>query len=212
MAVSARFGQSTAADGVAVRFDASEILHLIDRTTGSFRGGGFQRALASANAQAAKVVQEGMAKELDRQIGAREQRPGNRLRRSILNDRNVDVLANTFSVGLPSWMDQSPAALYWRRIEEGDPQTFTARILFTNNAVDSVGYGPPFARPESGGGTHMRMPQFRRRGVLVQGIGPFPAYEYSRGGFAAFARVDMADLYQRELRAVGIELSKDDWK
>jgi hypothetical protein len=50
-----------------------------------------------------------------------------------MNEKNRDVYANTFTVGLAHWLDQSPAALYWRSIEEG-MAGYTANVLFSDGS------------------------------------------------------------------------------
>jgi hypothetical protein len=208
---------------ISVRFDASSILRLVSEVDQRFRSANFYAALKRANERAARVVQFGMVDELERKIGPRPQRPGKRLARSIMNERNREVFANTFTVGRATWLDQSPAALYWRRIEEGDKKTFNSRIFFTNNNDLSGPYAAPWSpggstkswgrnggtsRNTPGGFPHMRMPQHMAKGVMVVGIGPYPDLEYSQGGRRAFSRLNMEDLYRRELGAIGITLSK----
>lgn len=199
-------GQSSTRETVTSRFDNSRMIHLVDTVTGNFRKANFYQALKQANTDAAIVVQEGMAARLRQNIGIREQRPGERLANALTDRRNREVFANTFSVGLTHWLDRSPAKLYYRRIEEGDTATFTARILFTNNG-DLSG---PYSKPGDGTG-HMRMRQFNpsgTRGVLTSGIGPFPALRYVAGGREAFAVLDMKALYAKALHAAGVDISK----
>lgn len=229
---SGRFGQAGIGTDISLRFDASSMLHLTDKVTGWFRGGAFQRALAEANETAAIVVQQGMVDELEREVRqtGRVQRGTNLLELSLMHENNREVFANTFRVGRESWLDRSPAALYWRRIEEGDARTFDSFILFTNNF--SSYYGPwspgsvgsqriagamrsghsggtfsfPKSRKQPAGYKHMRMPQ--HRGAFVQNIGPYPAYEFSAGGPAAFRRMGgMKALYTAHLARVGIDIS-----
>lgn len=227
---SARFGQSSNRGdaNIQVRVDAGELLHLIDRETGRFRRKGFQQALADVHVEAAQVVQKGMAAELDAKVGRtgtygyRPQRPGRRLQTSLLNDQNREVFANTFTVGIPHWLDRSPAALYWRQIEEGTAGYSTNALFTDEGGPGGIGSPAPmsghphWARPNEGG-PHMRMAQFRpfegrTKGVFIHVRG-ITAFRYSRGGLAGYrdftSKVDMADRYIRALRAAGFTVSRD---
>lgn len=200
---------------VSAQFDTKSLIFLTDRISGSFRGTAFYEALAKANAEAAYVVREGMVQELDRQVSknGRLQRPGRRLQMALEDDRNVRVLANSFQVGIEAWLNKSPAALYWRRIEEGDPKSFRARVLFTDVASGG-GYGPitgsgRFYTPNESEG-NMRMKQFDEngyKGILVR-IRGYPALRFSKGGRRALGRFDMYATYERNLRAAGIRINK----
>lgn len=220
MAVSARFGQSftPGRSSVTVRYDNAKLLALTDRVTGWFRGGAFQQALTEANAKVATNMQWGMVDELERQVKltGRKQRGDERLEMSLLSEHNREAFANTFSVGRESWLDRSPARLYWRRIEEGDAATFDSRILFTNDFGSFYGPWSPsgrdtrasagnYHRKQPPGYKHMRMPQ--HRGAWVQNIGPYPAYRYSRGARRVLQRTNMHDLYATHLARVGINIS-----
>lgn len=203
---------------LSVKWQTSALVSRIEGDLAKFRSPAFTQAASAANTVAAKAVQEGMRKELANNIGefspygVRQQRPGKRLEKAITNARNRHVTRAGFEVGIEDWLNESPAALYWRRIEEGDPHTFTGKIMFSNNAAGG-GYGRvsgPFTRPSASAGD-MRMPQFAygsRMGVVVNDIGPFPALNYSAGGEVALAKLDMADLYERYFRDAGFSVSK----
>lgn len=200
---------------ISTEFNARSLVYLTDRVTGSFRGSAFNGALAKAHAEAAYVVQEGMVEELDRKVAAngRLQRPGRRLQVALMDDRNVNVFTNSFQVGIEAWLNKSPAALYWRRIEEGDPKSFRARVLFTDVASDG-GYGPitgqgRYYTPGETAG-NMRMKQFDpkgHQGILVR-IRGYPALRFSKGGKRALGRFDMYSAYERNLRSAGIRINK----
>lgn len=207
---SARLGQSSTRDTVSMRFDASSILYVVDKYTGYFRSGAVYGALSRANDQAAIKVQEGMVEVLNRQIGHRDQRPGKRLEMSLLDERNREVYANTFSVGISRWMDRSPAAAYYRAIDEGQP-SYEAYVSFS----DGPGTGPakgPFFRPMSGGGLNMRMPHSKSgpaKGRTLVEVGPFPEFHYTRGARTTIDAIDMAERYRAALATVGIKITKD---
>lgn len=230
MARSARFGSTAlGTPGFSVRLDArtERMIQLVDEVSNNFRGGAFQRALAKSHEAAAEVVQMGMVTELRKQVKAtgRRQRGSNYLEFSLLHENNVDTTATGYTVGRESWLERSPARVYYRRIEEGDNATFDGKILFTN---DHPGLGGPYSAPWSLGGIsfrqrwslknhgpeardqppgykHIRMPQ--RRGAYVQNIGPYPAYRYSRGGLEAQRRLKMYGIYEKNLAAVGINIT-----
>lgn len=227
MAVSARFGRVGVGTEITFRANTSEVIRLTDRVTGQFREntGAFQRALSQANAQAALVVQQGMADELKSRVKktGRRQRGTDYLNISIMHENNRDVTASSFMVGRESWLDRSPAALYWRRIEFGDAATFDSFILFTNNFSSYYGPWSPGGRSKQGGSwqgseakgysrkqppgyKHMRMPQ--HKGAFVQNIGPYPEYAFSRvGGTKAFRRLNMRANYEKYLAQVGINIT-----
>lgn len=206
-------------DLISLRYDTKTLLALTDKLTGAFRSQRFYQALQIANAKAAQQVQLGMRDSVRQQVGThgsygpRPQRPGQRLERSIMSPRNFVANPNNFQVGIESWLNKSPAALYWRRIEEGDTRTFDAYILFSNQTATGPAKGP-YSAPGDGG-PHMRMKQFgmrggRARGVFVRGIGPYPAFRYSQGGVTAFEAIDMGALYERYLQSyAGIRITKE---
>lgn len=193
----------------SVTFNTKEIIRLIDQETGKYRSDAFYGALKRANLRAAETVQKGMAESVRTQIGThshyagpRPQRTGNRLIKSLMNAENRVVHSNNFMVGLETWMNRSPAAEYWRTIEEGMAGYDTRALFYTP--------GGKLASPGVGG-PHMRMPQFTTLGTQGRQIGaaihvsPIEAFNYSEGGHEAFNNLDMADLYIRNLRAAGFK-------
>ena len=216
MASSARFGGPTGfrgRPGYSVRFNANSLIHLTDKVTGQFRQGTgvFQQTLRRVHEQAAADVVEGMIESLQKSVKAtgRKQRGTGLLEISLRHENNRDVTASMFLVGRTPWLNQSPAKLYWRRIEQGDNKTFDSKILFTN--LDGR-YALPWSprdggeRPTPPGYKHMRMPQ--HRGVFVQNIGPFPAYHYSAGGAAKLRRMRMGQRYETALGQIGIPMTE----
>lgn len=212
--------------GFSFVLDATKHYYLTDKISGQFRGGAFQLAVKEVHEELAQAVQNGMVAELRSRVAktGRKQRGTNHLAISLLHERNTEITASGFLVGRESWLEQSPAALYYRRIEEGDAQTFNSNILFTNNHPS---LGGPYSQPWSPGGLsskgtwedgptsrempagykHIRMPQFRK-GVFVRGIGPFPAYRYSTGGAKAYRRLDVHAIYEKHLNRVGLTIDK----
>jgi hypothetical protein len=203
--------------GFSLRFQANSIIRLTDKVTGHFIGGGFNQALEEVNGKVAILMQEGQAQRLDEKIDAtgRVRRvPGQRLKKSILHENNRDVSASGFTVGRPAWLDKSPAKLYWRRIEEGDTQTFdtVGGAFFTSNfapgsfSVANPGMAQMGTRGGSGGA--MRMPQRQALAPRILNVGPFPEYAFSLGGTAVYRRTNMGALYQTALAARGIPMDR----
>ena len=195
-------------DLISVTLQTRNLVRLVDRYTNSFRGQRFYDALRDANAAAAVKVQKGMYDDLQRQIGThstyagpRPQRPNDRLGAAIMDERNALVYPNGFQVGVKAWLDRSPAALYWRTIEQGMSGYWT-NALFTDIPGSGV-----WARPGEGG-PHMRMIQLRNRGTAPRfWVRPIEAFEYSKGGRAAYRRLDIKDLYKRHLRDAGFKIT-----
>lgn len=195
--MTARFG-SVGGSGLQIRsvtFNANNFIRLTDAITGKFLGGQFQKALAEAHEAMAIRVQQGSAKHVQRSISpTRKQRGGERLATSLLDDRNRRVTASGFKVHVESWLDESPAAKYYRRIEEGDPHEFiTYGVLFTDDFAKFYG-------PRRDMRSHMRMPQFQRQGSGIIRVGPFPAFQYVRAGRDALDRLDPALVYRKALK------------
>jgi hypothetical protein len=235
MATSRRFGQSFGPERrggpgiIGIRFDAKPLINYINKLTGSFEKQPFRDALVRANEKAAIVVQQGMVNELNANIGSspkyglRPQIPGKRLQVALNNDKNREVYVNTFTVGLASWLDASPARRYWRQIELGNPQQYLRKAYFTTDFET-------FYHPWSQGGVsrgnrhkdasktddmpdgypHARMPLTSRGPQFM--VGPWDPLEFSAGGRRAFAKVDMRDLYTVELRRAGIPITKDTFR
>lgn len=135
-----RFGWEVTGGLFSARFNAREHIHLVDQVTGFFRGGGFNRGLAEAHENMAEQVQERAVEILRRRVAqtgrpqlSESPRPGreaNRLETSILNEYNRFASASGFLVGRPDWLEQSPAALYYRIIEEGGTPYVTSGFFF----------------------------------------------------------------------------------
>lgn len=218
MATSARFGRTRQGQGsiITVTFDSKRLLFLTDQVTGAFRNGKFQAAVSAANEQLADRVARGMVARLEERIdsrvggnaamgGRRPQRGTNHLEQSLMSEKNRFVSASQVKVGLPQWLNKSPAKRYWRRIEQGAPEmVIETTILFKTT-------GGKFVWPSGGqldpklirrpkGAEPMAKGQFRHS------IGPFPAYHYAEGGQEAFARTSMVELYRVQLAKVGIPL------
>lgn len=199
-------------DSIEVHVQANAFIDVIQREVNKFQTAKYYAALQRVNTDVAIKIQQGMRDNLQSQIGThssygpRPQRPGQRLAKAIMNERNRDVYANAFTVGLAHWLDQSPAALYWRSIEEG-MAGYTANVLFSNGTAFDGAEGP-WSAPGNGG-PHMRMGQFTRRGGKMSGarvkVRPIEAFDYSAGGIEAYAKVDIGDRYVRALRAAGFK-------
>jgi hypothetical protein len=218
VASSARFGSTAPGKaGFSYRFQASSQIRLTDRVTGRFIGGGFNQALEEVHNKVAILMQEGQAQRLEEKIDAtgRQQRPGERLKTSILHEANRDVTASGFTVGRPAWLDRSPAAVYWRRIEEGDTQTFDTigGAFFTstfgpgsfavaNHALKNLG------SQGRGFGGAMRMPQRQALAPRILNVGPYPAYKFTLGGKAVLNRTDFGAHYSRALASRGIDMAR----
>lgn len=113
----------------AARFNASEHIRLTQQITGYFQPAAFYRKVALAHVDMAELVQERAVEILQERVAAtgrpqledapRPGREANRLETSILHEQNREVTASGWTVGRPGWLEESPAALYWRLIEEG---------------------------------------------------------------------------------------------
>jgi hypothetical protein len=204
---SARFGSvGVGGDFITFRLQTKEFVRLVDRITNRFLGGGFQRALSRANELAAIQVQESIAEALDESIKehrtrTRPRRPEQRTKMAILDAENREVLGNTFRVGIPAWYDRSPAALYWRLIEEEGIGSYTTEGFFSNPGA----VGP---RPSPTG--QMALLQFHKSlknghpPPVIQ-VGAFAAYHYHRIGVTnAVGQLHMGAKYLEELRKIGL--------
>lgn len=229
MPPSRRFGKTGVGDRVlSTRFDAGSMIRLVDRTRRSF-GPGFHTALADAHERVAVKIQVAMVEALKRSIQetGRNQRQGNRLEMSLMDERNREVTASNFTVLLPSWMNRSPAELYWRQIEEGSNRVYQGYILFANGSRGGGGglsargkaYGPyrPGGQRASNGRSQAAPPGYKHsslimttygRGGWSSSIGPFPAYHYTRGGTKAMHNTSMRVEYTRALRPLDIKFSE----
>lgn len=175
-------------------------ISLVNKLTKVFQGGEFRHIVADVNDRAAQAVQYGMASQLvkDTAKRGRPQRDDARLEASLLDENNRRVATNGFVVGIPSWLEQSPAALYWRGIEEGIPGYVPRnRILFKGPGGKASG--------PSGSTLNFFMKQgLRGRGATIEFIHEFPGYHYSRGGRAAYGRYQYRRRLVDALKRAGI--------
>lgn len=231
MARTSRFGRpGIGEDLLSVNFNARNVLRLTDTITGKFRGGAFQRAISQTNEDAAVKIQVGMVKALREKIKRdRTQRPGKRLEVALLHENNREVTASGFTVLRPSWMDRSPAALYWRQIEYGNDTIYFTQVWFTSDFQNFYAPWSPggstaqsqrrnsrtggalYSRPKPPGYKHMRMPMHQPTGVPVA-AGPFPEYDFVAGGERVFQAYDFAGQFRKRCKAVGINLSAGDFR
>lgn len=218
------------------RFDVKVVFpgfKINDRVTNKFRSGAVYRALKEANEDVAINMQKEMVKELERKVKAkgRPQRGSNALEESILHPDNRQVFANTFSVGIEDWMDASPAAAYWRRIEQGDKRIYTLPALFTNSPEgddDGPVFGPynpdesytgtgrkgksrktAYVRKQPAGYKHLRMPLIRTGRAPAIRFGDWDKYEFSVGITKYRRTLSMAQRYEKALAPLGLNLQKD---
>lgn len=202
--------------GFTVTFKANKLIRLTDSVSNKFVGGAFQTALSEVHERVADDVQHGMVQRLEEKVAAtgRVQRGDERLRNSLLDERNRDVSASMFTVGRPMWLDKSPAAVYWRRIEEGDTQTFdtVGGAFFTSGfGRGSFQVANPALKGLGAGGKGkgaMRMPQRQALAPRILDVGPYPAYKYTLGGKKRFDNTDMAALYRTALSTRGIDMAR----
>lgn len=205
-----RFGSvGVGEDFVTFRLQTKDFVHLVDRISHKFLGGGFQSALSVANEKAAIQMQQAIAEALDEKIKGhrtrnRPRRPGERLKMSILDANNREVLANTFRVGIPAWYDRSPAALYWRGVEEEGIGAYTTYGFFVGPGV--VGpHAPPTGQQSLIQLSRGKMGNGRKPPVIH--VGAFNAYHFHRVGVAnSVQRLDMAGKYLRELARIGLTM------
>lgn len=204
------YGKATSLDlSITVRSYTGKSISLINRMTNKFQGGAFRIAVTDVNDKAGAFVQQGQVLRLKEKIKetGRTQTGQHTLEIALLDERNRRATVSGFIVGVKTWLDESPAALYYRRIEEGDPNTFSAYVLFTSGFGTSGPYSPNGGnRSKPLGYKHRTMLQ--GRGVFVTGIGPYPAYHYSEGGREYLAKYDMRQRYIAALANVGIPLNQ----
>lgn len=197
---------------LTMQFSNTEMIDLIDRETGYFRKG-LQPALRRAHQKMAAVLQRAMVDKLaagqEGHDPNRPQRPGERLKKTLLDARNTEIGYGAFSVGVLKWLEQeSPSRLYYRAIEEGR-KGYTTRALFTNSWPGDIGAPatPGQLYNPGRGGPHMRMPQFTHPFKHKDGstflppqidVKAFPGYHYFTAVPIAFGRMDVAAYYRAE--------------
>lgn len=177
-----------------------------------FRGHAFLAAVEEAHHTMAERVQEDAVAILRERVAAtgrpqledapREGREANRLQRSLLDPENAFSSPAGFGVGIPAWLDRSPAALYWRIIEEGG-QGYTTRGLFFPPGAPVPGSPAEPPRPYSK--SAIMFAQFPR-GIATH-IGATPAYRMLNVARRHFlARQWYYDVYQDKVAARGFPL------
>lgn len=187
-------------------FRANQILRLTDEITGAFRGGRFQRALEAAHTEAAQNIQKVSAQQLRTRKSRRPQvrtpllgddhEPG-ALEEAILHEKNRFVNASGFKVGIPAWLDQSPAEKYWRQIEQGAPERAAPGFFYGFNKDGRSMRSR--ANPRRAG---LDARFLQGRGPMTR-LGPFPAYRYGAAG-ATFGRFqNMLPIYSKHLLSYG---------
>lgn len=127
------------------------------------------------NEKAAAFIADAMAAVVEDKAGhlgtrQRAQRGDERLPTALRDDRNWTASSTGFGVGIASWLKQSPAKLYWRRIDKGHgPQEMLAARFFT---------GPgPGTNGKSGSGDRL-IQGLAERGHTIM-TSPFPAFDFS---------------------------------
>lgn len=139
---------------VTFAFRATDLIKSARRLETQFRDG-YKLASRDAHDQMAAIVQARQAFQLRqsvRQTG-REQRGDRRLQKSILDARNRSARVGGFSVGIESWLDRSPAALYWRALEVGGEPYTTRAFFVSKSGRASFASGAGFRT------THLRDPE-----------------------------------------------------
>lgn len=203
--------------------DRAGITNLNQKVTGWFRSGSFYAALEEVNEGIAWEMQEKMLQTLQRRIKetGRYQRSTMYLVDAVADRKFREVYPGNFAVGKESFLNESEAGPYWRRIEVGYASTISGRILFANELPSG-----PFYRPWSPDGytyervggrerkrTRSQPPGYKHafmpmgRGVEVYGIGPWPAYRYLQSGLATFQRANMFRRYKTALAKIGMNMT-----
>lgn len=200
---SRRFGMETTGEGFSTSWNIK-----MGRPIGSlFRGPDFLQAVRDAHVEMTVQVRNKAVEVLRRRVAANGRpqlsaspRPGRepeRLKRSIMDDRNTFVSNSGFTVGRTDWLDMSPARLYWRQIEEGAPGYIARGLFFTPEGEAE--------RPIPGSKSAIMFAQFRR-GIATH-IGPTPAYEYLNEATDWFFQTDLwLETYRRVLGSRGFDL------
>ncbi len=211
--------------GFSAFFRATEHIRLTQEITGYFRTGAFYEAVATAHREMAELVQDKAVENLQRAVRSngrpqledypRPGRQGKRLEMSILAEDNRFVSASGFLVGRDSWLRRSPAALYYRLIEEGGQSYYTSGLFFHPDVL-RVGVRRTGGSTAAGGMRGLR-PATGSKGAikLSQRPMPFtfqvsgtPAYHMMRdaGRWWSTQHDEMYTLYDRRLRAVGFSV------
>lgn len=154
--------------------------------------GPVQAALGDAHEVMAGKVRERAALELRRAKSKRQPRE-NLMEQALSDRRNSAVNFTGFAVGLSDWLNESPAALYWRRIESGGPNPMAEEGRI-------IGF---FKEPRSGPDPTLR------GGLGLQGrlswapTGGFSVAGRRRGGGFLVAPIDRASEGYHTIRAAG---------
>lgn len=122
-----------------VRLQGGDMVRMIHGVNGYFQTG-VQHDLVVAHEQMAERVQRYAVQVLDERRAAKPRR-NDLLEQSILDQRNREVTARGFQVGLPGWLEElSPARRYARRIED-NPEGF-GNPMAMPHIGDIIGFFP----------------------------------------------------------------------
>lgn len=141
--------------GITFSPDLTRVTRLASEIRASMQGP-VRVALAAAHEDMAERVRDYAADELKKTKSHRPGR-GNLMEQAIKNRQNSVVSANGFTVGEPDWLDVSPAALYYRRIEEGGPNPMAAFGLVGGQFFVPGGPHAPDNEMRGGLGVHGRL-------------------------------------------------------
>lgn len=159
-----RFGPITPGSAFTVDTNLARQADRLTRIAGQFQVNA-QEALTAAHYEMAYTLQQYQVEALEQSIAdtGRKQQPGQRLQVAIKDERNRQLRANGWAVGIYGWLDQSPAGAYWRVIEEGTGPYTTQGLFFEDRAgqVPSTG-GRTAAMLRQGGG---RLPTVEVSGI-----------------------------------------------
>jgi hypothetical protein len=191
---------------VGYTFQAQALLRQLATLRRQF-GAGLVSAITAAHTDAAERVQERMAEELEQRVAAngrpqtfRDDHESGTLPMAVRHPKNRIVTFSGFTVGVPEWLDQSPARLYWRQVEQGGPERETRGLFYLP--------GAPVAADPTLNKWHGR---FRDYGLGSRAprarIGPFPAYRYLETGARFGAAMSMRPIYETRLKAIGLSFS-----
>lgn len=191
-----RFGGIPKGAGLFVDSNLAREADRISRTQGQFTTNA-QEALTDAHYKMARIMQQYQVDALQDSIedtGRPQRTNKGRLRRSILDERNTILRANGWAVGIPAWLNQSPAGAYWRVIEEGTGPYDTDGLFFRDRE------GTVVDRPASDAGSRsaLMLLQFASpaaRTIHVSGIEP---RQYMRKGTRRWSQSNIRTVEYRD--------------
>jgi hypothetical protein len=201
-------------------FNRTQLLEKITRYKGKFDRA--QSLLREIHEDATIHLRGYMVEVLEEKIAStgRPQRGKDRLAKALLHDNNAEWGAYGFKAGIEDWLDDSPAGLYWERLEFGEAARpggmYGRRIVGMWESPDGA-YSRPSGWYREGADLYLRWrPAVGSEGFVVRNR--IPEYRYIRGGVDRFKKrgdggraytTYLMDEYKRAFAAHGVELQRE---